>query len=104
VTAPAADASSVHMIVLPGGGYAEHAVHEGEDASPELRRSTLLDALVTPGSPPFFSWHTAEDPTSRPNTPTASPPHSRPGVSRTPCTGVCASHHVRAFDVFSSAA
>jgi hypothetical protein len=25
VTAPAADASSVHMIVLPGGGYAEHA-------------------------------------------------------------------------------
>jgi hypothetical protein len=25
VTAPAAAASSVHMIVLPGGGYAEHA-------------------------------------------------------------------------------
>ena len=34
----------------------------GEDASPQLRRSTSLDALVTPGSPPFFGWHTAEDP------------------------------------------
>jgi len=34
----------------------------GEDASPQLRRSTSLDALVTPGSPPFFVWHTAEDP------------------------------------------
>ena len=34
----------------------------GEDANPELRRSTSLDALVTPGSPPFFIWHTAEDP------------------------------------------
>jgi len=33
----------------------------GEDASPELRRSTSLDALVTSGSPPFFIWHTAED-------------------------------------------
>ena len=33
----------------------------GEDASPELRRSTSLDALVTPDSPPFFVWHTAED-------------------------------------------
>jgi acetyl esterase/lipase len=33
----------------------------GEDASPELRRSTSLDALVTPASPPFFVWHTAED-------------------------------------------
>src|SRR5580700_5810660 len=33
----------------------------GEDASPELRRSTSLDALVTPASPPFFIWHTAED-------------------------------------------
>jgi acetyl esterase/lipase len=33
----------------------------GEDASPELRRSTSLDALVTGGSPPFFIWHTAED-------------------------------------------
>ena len=34
----------------------------GEDASPELRRSTSLDALVTDKSPPFFIWHTAEDP------------------------------------------
>jgi acetyl esterase/lipase len=34
----------------------------GEDASPELRRATSLDALVTPGSPPFFLWHTADDP------------------------------------------
>jgi acetyl esterase/lipase len=33
----------------------------GEDASPRLRRSTSLDALVTPQSPPFFGWHTAED-------------------------------------------
>ena len=33
----------------------------GEDASPQLRRSTSLDSLVTPQSPPFFSWHTAED-------------------------------------------
>jgi hypothetical protein len=33
----------------------------GEDARPELRRSTSLDALVTPASPPFFGWHTAED-------------------------------------------
>jgi acetyl esterase/lipase len=34
----------------------------GDDASPELRRSTSLDALVTPQAPPFFIWHTAEDP------------------------------------------
>ena len=34
----------------------------GEDASPALRRSTSLDALVTPAAPPFFVWHTAEDP------------------------------------------
>ncbi|MFQ6332058.1 alpha/beta hydrolase [Nocardia sp. CWNU-33] len=33
----------------------------GEDADPQLRRSTSLDALVTPQSPPFFLWHTAED-------------------------------------------
>jgi len=33
----------------------------GADASPRLRRSTSLDALVTPQSPPFFVWHTAED-------------------------------------------
>ena len=34
----------------------------GEDASPALRRSTSLDALVTPAAPPFFVWHTTEDP------------------------------------------
>lgn len=34
----------------------------GADASPQLRRATSLDALVTPHSPPFFIWHTAEDP------------------------------------------
>jgi predicted esterase len=33
----------------------------GEHATPELRRATSLDALVTPSSPPFFLWHTAED-------------------------------------------
>jgi acetyl esterase/lipase len=33
----------------------------GEDATPELRRATSLDALVTDSSPPFFVWHTAED-------------------------------------------
>ena len=34
----------------------------GEDASPRLRRSTSLDSLVMPEAPPFFVWHTAEDP------------------------------------------
>jgi acetyl esterase/lipase len=34
----------------------------GEDAAHELRRATSLDALVTPTAPPFFIWHTAEDP------------------------------------------
>ena len=33
----------------------------GEDATPELRRATSLNALVTRSSPPFFLWHTAED-------------------------------------------
>jgi acetyl esterase/lipase len=33
----------------------------GDGATPELRRATSLDALVTPASPPFFVWHTAED-------------------------------------------
>jgi acetyl esterase/lipase len=33
----------------------------GDDASPQLRRETSLDALVTPSAPPFFIWHTAED-------------------------------------------
>jgi acetyl esterase/lipase len=34
----------------------------GDDARPELRRATSLDALVTAAAPPFFIWHTAEDP------------------------------------------
>jgi acetyl esterase/lipase len=34
----------------------------GEDASPALRRATSLDALATADAPPFFIWHTAEDP------------------------------------------
>lgn len=34
----------------------------GEDAPPEVRRATSLDALVTAAAPPFFIWHTAEDP------------------------------------------
>jgi acetyl esterase/lipase len=33
----------------------------GEEASPEQRRATSLDSLVTRSSPPFFIWHTAED-------------------------------------------
>ncbi|SFF73120.1 hypothetical protein [Streptomyces mirabilis] len=33
----------------------------GEDASPDVRRATSLDALVTPSAPPFFLWYTAED-------------------------------------------
>jgi acetyl esterase/lipase len=33
----------------------------GENATPELRRDTSLDALVTSSAPPFFVWHTAED-------------------------------------------
>jgi acetyl esterase/lipase len=33
----------------------------GDDATPALRRAISLDALVTPSSPPFFLWHTAED-------------------------------------------
>ena len=34
----------------------------GEDATPHQRRAISLDALVTPDAPPFFIWHTAEDP------------------------------------------
>ena len=33
----------------------------GDDATPELRRATSLDALASGSSPPFFLWHTAED-------------------------------------------
>jgi acetyl esterase/lipase len=34
----------------------------GPDASPELRVATSVDLLVSPDAPPFFIWHTAEDP------------------------------------------
>jgi Prolyl oligopeptidase family len=100
MTTTHAEFPGTHMIVLPGGGYAEHAAHEAEPvarwlgeigvqasvfryplnvrhpvpldalraeigrrraASPQVRQSTSLDALVTPQSPPFFCWHTAED-------------------------------------------
>jgi acetyl esterase/lipase len=33
-----------------------------EHAPPHLRRATSLDALVTSAAPPFFIWHTADDP------------------------------------------
>jgi acetyl esterase/lipase len=33
----------------------------GDDPSPELRRDTSLDRLVTPDAPPFFLWHTLHD-------------------------------------------
>ena len=62
-------ADAVHFAVL---GYAITSMETetyrpsrlillGEDASAESRRSASLDALVTPDSPPFFIWHTAED-------------------------------------------
>jgi acetyl esterase/lipase len=34
----------------------------GRSATPEQRVTTSVDLLVTPDSPPFFVWHTAEDP------------------------------------------
>lgn len=67
-----------HVIVLPGGGYVAHAAHEGEPVARWLdgigvrasvfryplnvRHPVPLDALVTAQAPPFFIWHTAEDP------------------------------------------
>ncbi|MET8630154.1 prolyl oligopeptidase family serine peptidase [Kitasatospora sp. NPDC004669] len=53
----------MHVIVLPGGGYAAHAPHEAEPIVAWLVELGLsaLDALVTPASPPVFLWHTAED-------------------------------------------
>jgi acetyl esterase/lipase len=33
----------------------------GDDATPQVRRATSLDVLVTRSAPPFFIWHTAED-------------------------------------------
>lgn len=34
----------------------------GADATPAERAAASLDLLVTPDAPPFFVWHTAEDP------------------------------------------
>ena len=34
----------------------------GPDATPAQRAATSVDLLVTPDAPPFFVWHTAEDP------------------------------------------
>jgi acetyl esterase/lipase len=68
--APGADASeAVDFAVL---GYAITSMETetyrparlillGDDATPELRRATSLDALVSGSAPPFFVWHTAED-------------------------------------------
>ena len=56
----------------------------GDDATPELRRATSLDALVTSASPPFFVWHTAEDASSRRSTPTGLPRRSPPTAFPTP--------------------
>lgn len=35
----------------------------GTDPPAEIRSATSLDRLVTAGVPPFFIWHTADDPT-----------------------------------------
>lgn len=34
----------------------------GRDATPDERAAASVDLLVTPEAPPFFVWHTAEDP------------------------------------------
>jgi acetyl esterase/lipase len=58
-----AESPGTHMIVPQTETYRpSRLILLGEDASPQLRRSISLDSLVTPGSPPFFIWHTAEDP------------------------------------------
>lgn len=49
----------VSMITETHGGSRENLI--GLDASPELRAATSLEKLVTPSSPPFFVWHTADD-------------------------------------------
>jgi acetyl esterase/lipase len=59
----------------------------GENASPQLRRSTSLDSLVTPQSPPFFVWHTAEDPY-------VSPEHTYRFASALAASGVPHAVHV----------
>jgi hypothetical protein len=67
---------STHMIVLPGGGYAEHAPHEGEPVA-----RWLTDAGV-----PASVFRYPRTPTYLPGTPTASPPHWRPATFPTQCT------------------
>ncbi len=52
------ESPGTHVIVLPGGGYAEHAPHEAE---PVARWLGEIGVQVSPASPPFFIWHTAED-------------------------------------------
>jgi acetyl esterase/lipase len=49
----------VSMLTETHGGSRENLI--GLDASPELRAATSLEKLVTPSSPPFFVWHTADD-------------------------------------------
>jgi acetyl esterase/lipase len=49
----------VSMMLETHRGSRENLI--GLDASPELRAATSVDLLVTPGAPPFFVWHTAED-------------------------------------------
>jgi len=72
VAALAADADADEVVDFAVLGYAITSMETetyrssrlillGEDATPELRRATSLDALVTRSSPPFFLWHTAED-------------------------------------------
>ena len=68
----------------------------GDDATPELRRATSLDALVTSSSPPFFLWHTAEDPY-------VPPEHSYRLASSLAAHGVPHSTHVFAHGPTASA-
>jgi MFS family permease/predicted esterase len=92
--APGAPGQTVQFAVL---GYAITSMETetyrparlillGEDASPRLRRSTSLDALVTPASPPFFVWHTAEDPYVPPEHTYRLAAAWQPAVFPTPCT------------------
>lgn len=50
----------VSMLFDTHAGSRTHLL--GADASPELRAETSLERLVTPAAPPFFVWHTSDDP------------------------------------------
>jgi len=50
----------VSMLLETHAGSRENLV--GLDAAPALREATSLEKLVTAASPPFFVWHSAEDP------------------------------------------